>query len=63
MTEYKVKVVYTATAETVINADHFETAEDIALEMSPSEFQHNIKYLDGTLEVLEVEELEAEEVY
>ena len=63
MTEYKVKVIYTAIAETVINADHFETAQDIALEMSPSEFQHNVEYLNNTLEVLEVEELGAEEVY
>ena len=57
MQNYRVQVSYTVVAETTIKADHFETAEDMAIEMLPPEFKQNVEYLNNTLEILEVEEI------
>lgn len=58
MTKYKAVATYTVVSEIVIEADHEEDAEDIAWSTAVRDYHHQgqLDYLEGTLDVLGVEE-------
>ena len=58
MAKYKAIVTYTVVSELVIEADHEEDAEDMAWSTPVRDYhlEGQLDYLEGTLDVLGVEE-------